>query len=204
MRSIEKYYLVPELLLAMGLVGFACATQAKAAATESDTLKVKDGTNALVVNFSTLEGGAEFFSGLQVGVTPANFKPGTLFFTGADEPNDSILTSLDNPAVDVSSKKYSDALSMSASQLTGKFNVFFISDGATAANAATFPIFATQSTTPEVAGNMDVSAFFGFAAGSVIVTSDADPAPEPGTLLLSVVGVLGLIGYGSHRPKHFV
>lgn len=57
MRSIKKYcQLIPELLLAMGLVGFACATQARAA-TESDTLKVKDGTNALVVNFSTLDAG---------------------------------------------------------------------------------------------------------------------------------------------------
>jgi hypothetical protein len=183
------------------ICGLVWATQATAA-TESDTLKVKDDTGALVVNFSTNEGGAEFFSGNQIGVTPANFKAGTLFFTGSGEPNDSILTTLDNPAVDVSSKKYSDAISLNASALTGKFNVFFISDQATAANAANFPIFANQNTTPEVAGNMDVSAFFGFAAGSIVVTSDAD-APEPGTLLLSIVGLVGVIGYGRRCTKRF-
>jgi hypothetical protein len=184
------------LLLGVALASVGIATQSRAQ--ESDTLKVKDATGALVVNFSSAENGVEFFSGLQIGVSPANFVAGTVFFTGSGEPNDSILTTLDTPPVDVSSKKYSDALSINGSLQTGRFNVFFISDGASAANAAAFPIFATQNSTAEVAGNMDVSAFFGFAAGSIIVTSDAD-VPEPCTILLAAAGITGLLQFSRRR-----
>jgi hypothetical protein len=57
----------------------------------------------------------------------------------------------------------------------------------------------------ETAGPIDVSANFGLPAGSVVITSDVsdsgpDPAPEPGTLGLLVVGLAGL-GYRLRQRK---
>ena len=79
-------------MLAVATVFSCCATRGSAA--DSDTLKIKDDSGALVVNFSSTEGGVEFFSALQIGVSPQNIKAGTIFFTGANEPSDSILTAL--------------------------------------------------------------------------------------------------------------
>lgn len=182
------------------IIALMClASAAPSRAAVFDSLKITDANGNVVVNFSATDESTQFFSALQVGSFPPNtFKAGTLFFTEPKGETDSILTTLDNPPVDVTSKNASDALSINGSLLTGKFNVFFISDGASAAQAMMFPIFATQSTTDEVAGNMDVSATFGFPAGSIIVTSDV---PEPPTWALMLIGVSG-VALALYRRKH--
>src|SRR3989442_1585345 len=118
------------VLAAAGLICLANAAPLRAAV--FDSLKITDAQGNVVVNFSATAETSQFFSALQVGVFPANFKPGTLFFTEPKGETDSILTALDDPSVDVSGKNASDALSLSGALGTGKFNVFFISDGASA------------------------------------------------------------------------
>jgi len=182
-----------KLCYALAVAGLMClASAAPSKAAVLDSLKITDAQGNVVVNFSAEAETSQFFSALQVGVFPANFKPGTLFFTEPKGESDSILTTLDDPPVDVSGKNASDALSLNGSVLTGKFNVFFISDGASADQAKMFPIFATQNTVTEVAGNMDVSATFGFAAGSIIVTSDVIPQPTTWALMVIGLGVIAL------------
>jgi hypothetical protein len=57
---------------------------------------------------------------------------------------------------------------------------------------------------PEVAGNIDVSTYFGLAANSVVVTSDVDDKgpdmPEPATWWMMILG-FGLIGVALRRQR---
>jgi hypothetical protein len=159
---------------------------------ETDRLTIKDSTGAVVINQNV----NEFFLQLQVGSFPNTFKAGTVFFT--ETQGGGTLTTLDDPPVDVTARKASDALSINGSNLTGLFNVFFASDGIAAADAKMVPIFANINTTDEVNGKMDVSAFFGFAAGSIVLTSPG-AVPEPSSWILLGLGIVGVLCY--HRRR---
>jgi hypothetical protein len=191
------------LPIVVGLVSLISTVPARADV--FDALKITDGTGKVVVDFSKTDDAAasQFFSATQVGAIPNinNFKPGTLFLTepaGAEPAGEqnSILTTLGDPPVDVRANKYSDALSINGSLLTGKFNVFFISDGASAEQAKSFPVFDNQTKIVEKTGPQDVSAAFGFPAGSIMVTSDVPPIPEPSTWLLFAFGLVVLVALG--------
>jgi hypothetical protein len=167
-----------------GLVAATVAAGAHAATT--DSIKVKVG-RTVVVNFSTGDETKQAFTKLQVAAFPDGFKPGTLYLIEPKTEKDSILTSLEGK--DVSDLRISDAISLNGSATTGKFNVFFISDGATKAQRDAFPIFATVNKIDEKGGPLDVSSYFGFPKGSIIVSSDV---PEPGTWALMIAGMAGL------------
>src|SRR5436853_617943 len=110
-----KLGVIPAAALLLGISNISPSSAAVL-----DSLKITDGTGAVVVNFSATDETSQFFSALQVGVIPNinNFKAGTLFFTEPAGETDSILTTLDTPPVDVTSKKASDALSINGSLLT--------------------------------------------------------------------------------------
>ena len=170
----------------VALVGAGFALGGAHAAVK-DSLKITVGGTS-VVDFSAATEDVQFFSALQVGAFPDGFKPGTLYLTEpAAEGAGSELTSLGG--TDISRLHVSDALSINGALGTGKFNVFFISDGASADHRNDFPIFATVTMMPEGGGPMDVSSVFGFPKGSIIVQSDI---PEPATWAMMLVGFGGL------------
>jgi len=173
------------------------------AAQAADSLKITV-NGAVVVNFNAPGETGEFFSALQVAPFPDGFIAGTLYLIEpqAEWGTGSEITSLGG--VDLTGKHVSDALSFNGSQQTGKFNVFFISDGATAAQLKDFPIFATTNSIDETGKPQDVSAFFGFPKGAIIVLSDVGGGvPEPAAWALMILG-FGAAGAALRRDRRAI
>jgi hypothetical protein len=157
----------------------------------ADSLKITVG-GAAVVDFNAATEATQSFSALQVAAFPEGFKPGTLYLIEpAAEGAGSELTSLGG--MNISNLHVSDALSLNGALGTGKFNVFFISDGAGATDRNAFPIFGTVTMMTEGTGPMDVSSVFGFPTGSIIVQSDAIPEPAAWAMMLIGFGGLGVV-----------
>jgi len=64
-----------------------------------------------------------------------------------------------------------------------------VSDGAAKSDLDNFPIFATTMNVDETGKPQDVSAFFGLAKGSIVITSDV---PELATWAMMLLG-FGLV-----------
>ncbi|WP_245727453.1 PEP-CTERM sorting domain-containing protein [Nitrosovibrio tenuis] len=171
-------------------------------------LTINDGKGTQI-SFTASNQGQEFFTTPTAGVAPAGFTGRTVFLIGAyDEASvGSNLTSLGGFNLP-SNWNVSDALTIRPSS-DGKLDVSFISDGASAAEARSFPVWNSATGgmitsagdlsgtggplfIGETGGQQDLSSVFGLAPGSITVMS-AVPEPETYAMLLAGLGLMGAV-----------
>jgi hypothetical protein len=108
-------------------------------------------------------------------VTPAGFTPGIVQLLEADG-------------------SVSDQIALRRIPITGRYSVYFISDGAGPGLQAGFDLFAlglnVLGAIPETGLWQDVSGLFNVAAGHIYVQSDTD-VPEPASLVLIGSALIG-------------
>jgi hypothetical protein len=201
--TVRQPTLAIALAATMGVALAPAAALAQAAQVFDRVLVRVNGKVVVNFNANAENGGQEVFTALQVGPVNPNFVAGTIFLTEpvAEQGTGSEITSLGN--TDVSAFHVSDALSINASNLTGLFNVQFISDGASTTDLNNFPIYRRQpnntvGTVAERNGWINVTSYYSVPATvQIFVRSDAAAghgvsAPEPASWAMMLLGLGGL------------
>ncbi len=168
------------------VIGCGTVSTGVQAAAPPDALKIIIG-GTTYLDFTAANEQQQAISKLQFAPLLDGFKAGTIFLIEPKGETGSTIQTFEGN--DVSRKNYSDALSLNGSQLAGKINVFFVSDGAAKTDLDNFPIFATTMNVDETGKPQDVSAFFGLVKGSIVITSDV---PELATWAMMLLG-FGLV-----------
>jgi hypothetical protein len=146
-------------------IGSAASAACVSETGDCDALILNSG--GVTITRSAIDEQHEFFQVLQAFDTPAGF-------------TDATVTLLEPGSGDVS-----DRFTLLNDPLTNHVNAYFLSDGASASEVASFVSVANQFTITETGNFQDVSSYFGQSAGFAQILSDV---PEPATWAMMLVG----------------